>query len=375
MNKLVITTLAASLLLFAGSDAAAQPARARVSDTAIRGEANLGSAIIATLKKDERVHVVDLQGDWYRVVVPNEQGTPRTGFVPAHLIEIVSGQETPVFLDEPPILLEEPPMVLQPPSPLPEPPMVLQEPPQFLMGPALRAALPVPQGPPIPPTLAYVMQHRAEAAEHEQTLQALALERDNALAREQELKEEVEALRADPNAVQTRRPTRQIHSDQGRPTAKHSQVREGFWFNGGLGFGSYSCEFCLERVSGGSGGLSLGGTITDRILVGGGSTGYYRSFDDGTSLTVGTVDARVRFYPIRASCFFLTGGLGLGTISAAAPGFLRITEKGVGLVAGLGWDIRVRPNLSLTPFWNGIGVSTINRNAGVGQLGLGITVH
>ncbi len=348
MNKLFITTLAASLLLFAGSNAAAQPARARVSDTAIRGEANLGSPIIATLNEGDLVHVVDLQGDWYRVIVPNEQANPRTGFVPAQLIEIVKVQEPPPFLPEPP---------------------------QFLLGPAFRAALPVPQGPPIPPTLAYIMQHRAEAAEHERALQALALERDNALEREQELKAEVDALKADPNAVQTRRPIRQIHSDKAsRPKTIYPQAREGFWFNAGLGFGSYSCESCLERINGGSGGISLGGTINERVLLGGGTAGYYRSFDGGSSLTVGTVDARVRFYPIRASGFFATGGMGVGTIRAGTVGF-HVTESGVAAVLGFGWDIPIRDNLSFTPFWNGIGVSTSTHRAGFSQLGVGITVH
>ena len=155
MNKLFMTTFAASLLLFASSNAGAQPARARASDTAIRGEKNLDSAIIATMKEGDLVHVVDLQGDWYRVIVPNDQPNPRTGFVPAQLIEIISVQELP-------------------------------QSPQFLMGPAIRVpAPPVAQGPMIPPTLAYIMQHRAEAAEHERALQALALERDNALEREQ----------------------------------------------------------------------------------------------------------------------------------------------------------------------------------------------
>ena len=166
------------------------------------------------------------------------------------------------------------------------------------MGLALRAALPVPQRPPDPPTLAYIKQHRAEAAEHERTLQALALERDIALQHEQELRSEVDALRADPNAVQTPQPIRQIRSDKAsRPKTFYPQAREGFWFNAGLGFGSYSCETCLERISGGSGGLSLGGDHNERILPGGGTAGYYRSFDNGTALTVGTVDARVRFYP------------------------------------------------------------------------------
>ena len=100
MNKLFITTLASSLLLFTGSIARAQSARARIADTPIRAEANLASAIIATLKDGGPVEVVDLQGDWYRVLVPSEQGKPRVGYVLAHLIEIVnkdgSSQSVPV---------------------------------------------------------------------------------------------------------------------------------------------------------------------------------------------------------------------------------------------------------------------------------------
>ena len=359
MNKLFITTLAASLLLFASSHAGAQPARARASDTAIRGEKNLDSAIIATMNEGDLVHVVDLQGDWYRVIVPNDQPNPRTGFVPAQLIEIISVQELPPF------------------------PAVPQSP-QFLMGPAIRVpAPPVAQGPMVPPTLAYIKQHRAEAAEHERALQALALERDNALEREHELKAEVDALKADPNAVQADRPSRQIPVRKNpKSLAPNPQAREGFWFNGGLGLGSYrahsgTCEDCDSNVSGLSGDLSLGGTFSDQLLLGGGSSGYYRSLENRETLRVGIVDARLRFYPIRASGLFLNGGVGIGTITTGVVGFSSAsrTEHGIAGVVGVGWDIRVRPNVSLTPFWNGIGVSTSSATASFGQLGLGITVH
>jgi hypothetical protein len=119
--------------------------------------------------------------------------------------------------------------------------------------------------------------------------------------------------------------------------------------------------------------VSLGTTINRKLLLGGGSTGYYRSFADGTALTVGTLDARLRYYPLLTPAtagFFTTGGLGLGTISDRFA-----TEYGVGLVLGLGWDIRVRANLSLTPFWNGTWIGAPNRSIGVGQLGLGVTVR
>jgi hypothetical protein len=44
-------------------------------------------------------------------------------------------------------------------------------------------------------------------------------------------------------------------------------------------------------------------------------------------------------------------------------------------LVGLGYDIRVGQNVSLTPYWNGFAMSSSNTDANVGQLGLGVTVH
>ena len=98
----------------------------------------------------------------------------------------------------------------------------------------------------------------------------------------------------------------------GRP-----QTREGLWFNVGLGYGTQGCLDCVLRDSGLSGGLSLGGRISDRVLLGVGTAGWAKEID-GETASVGTLDARVRFYPARTSGFFLTGGLGIGT-SATVP--------------------------------------------------------
>ncbi|HWW86288.1 MAG TPA: SH3 domain-containing protein [Vicinamibacterales bacterium] len=101
MNKVVITALASSLLLFTSSTAGAQTARARIADTPIRAEANLVSPIIATLKEGGAVDVVDVQGDWYRVLVPNEQGKARVGYVLAHFIDVVNADGSPQSLAAP----------------------------------------------------------------------------------------------------------------------------------------------------------------------------------------------------------------------------------------------------------------------------------
>lgn len=94
----------------------------------------------------------------------------------------------------------------------------------------------------------------------------------------------------------------------------------------------------------------------------------------GVRLTAGTLTALLRFYPSEVGGFFLQGGLGISSLEASMGGF-SVRETGVGAVLGLGYDIRVAPNVSLTPFWNGVGLSFSDGDANFGQLGLSITVH
>ena len=97
--------------------------------------------------------------------------------------------------------------------------------------------------------------------------------------------------------------------------------------------------------------------------------------EGGETLTVGTLDARIRFYPSATGGFFLTGGVGLGSISAGVSGLGSASETGLGLLLGLGVDIRVAKNLSFTPFWNGFAVRSSGSDANVGQIGVGLTIH
>jgi hypothetical protein len=322
MNRLFLATLASSLLLFTGSIAGAQTGRAMIADTPIRAEANLASSIIATLREGGAVDIVDAQGDWYRVLLPSEPGKPRTGYVMARLIELVN----------------------------------TERPGQAVSAmPATRVLRPMAQGPSIPPTLAQISQQH-----------------DRATAREQALLTEVDALQSEINLLRNDQPTSPIQGPRGRishPVARHPHSREGWYGNVGLGLGSLGCDTCAGTVSGGSGGLSLLTPLNERVLVGVGTTGYYRSAS-GTALTAGTVDARLRFYPLLTSGFFVTGGLGLGHVSVYNE-----TAYGLGLVFGVGWDVPIRSNISLTPFWNGVGIADSSGSISFGQLGLGVTVH
>lgn len=156
--------------------------------------------------------------------------------------------------------------------------------------------------------------------------------------------------------------------------AQGAQARDGFWFSGGLGYGSLGCDNCGSREGGISGGLSLGGTLSQRWLIGVGTSGWTKS-EQGARLTVDEIDARVRFYPSTNGGFFLTGGLGYGEVRASVTGFGSATESGGAAILGMGYDIRVARNTSITPYWNGYAMKNSNTDANVGQVGVAITLH
>ena len=154
----------------------------------------------------------------------------------------------------------------------------------------------------------------------------------------------------------------------------HPQTRQGFWFNGGLGYGSLGCQDCSGREGALSGGIAIGGTLSRKVLLGAGTNAWSKS-QNGARLTVGTLTALIRFYPSSTGGFFLLGGLGVGSVHTEVSGLGSGNETGFGALAGLGYDFRVGQNVSLTPYWNGFAMSSSNTDANVGQLGLGITVH
>ena len=136
-----------------------------------------------------------------------------------------------------------------------------------------------------------------------------------------------------------------------------------------MGYGTLGCDGCISRDEGLSGGLSMGTAIGDRVLFGVGTTGFAKEVL-GEMLSVGTLDARIRFYPVKTSGFFMNVGAGLGSLSYGGE-----SEFGFGMMLGLGWDIRVGRNVSLTPFWNGFAMANSNVDANVGQIGIGVTIH
>ena len=165
MNKLFITILSSSLLLCCTARVAdAQTGRAMIPETPIRGAANLASPIIATLKEGALVEVVDVQADWFRVLVPNEKGKPRVGYVLSRLLEIVNapGSAQAVI--------------------------------PAAMGRAPQPDVQVVQSPSIPPTLAQVQRQRERTTVREDALKAEV----------DALQEEVRLLQNPPGTVDAR---------------------------------------------------------------------------------------------------------------------------------------------------------------------------
>jgi len=139
--------------------------------------------------------------------------------------------------------------------------------------------------------------------------------------------------------------------------AGHPQERRGFWigFGGGYGSAKLSCDACDNGGREGSftGFLKLGGTLNQRVLLGVEGNAWVKE-QKGHTLALGSFTGTVTFYPYASSGFFLKGGVGLSHIDTAfREGSLSVTAStGWGVLAGIGYDLRLGRNISITPSVN-----------------------
>jgi hypothetical protein len=177
--------------------------------------------------------------------------------------------------------------------------------------------------------------------------------------------------------------------------AQHPQVRKGFWIGFGLGYGSagVSCDGCASgsRAGGLSTYLKMGGTLNSKLLLGGEINGITTTTSLGPpsvgSVTnlVGAMSATVTYYPAVKSGFFVKGGAGFSLFNQT-DALITLDGMGWGMLAGIGYDLRVGSNISLTPvanyYFGEVGnVTSGNTTAVTGltqsviDIGLGITFH
>ena len=128
--------------------------------------------------------------------------------------------------------------------------------------------------------------------------------------------------------------------------AQASPAREGFFIGFGFGGGGGSATGEGDDVGGGSGWLTLGGTLSPKVRLAADFEGF--SPDQNDDIELGTSTLAVLWYPRAEGNLFLKGGVGAATVSLHGPG-PDGTGTGFGTVMGVGYDWRLGRKFSITP--------------------------
>jgi hypothetical protein len=159
--------------------------------------------------------------------------------------------------------------------------------------------------------------------------------------------------------------------------AQNPQTRQGFFIGLGIGAGSFGFEGGDGRETSGAAHITLGGTLTPQLLIGGEFTGWTKE-EEGARVSHTNATAIVQFYPIVDGGFFLRGGIGGSTLSLSGTSgnvTISVDETALGATAGLGYDIRVGSNFSITPYGLFVWGNFEGGSASHFQGGLGVTWH
>jgi hypothetical protein len=145
------------------------------------------------------------------------------------------------------------------------------------------------------------------------------------------------------------------------PEQVSAQNRSGFWFalGGGYGSAAVNCDDCgdEEREGGGTGFIRTGWTLNPRILIG---AEFQLWTKDDTSdpdfsarLNVSNFSGTITLYPSETSGFFVKAGAGVSMINlelkSEGDTFTSEGGRGLGLVAGAGFDIPLGRRIAITP--------------------------
>ncbi len=153
---------------------------------------------------------------------------------------------------------------------------------------------------------------------------------------------------------------------------QNPQTREGFWLSFGVGAGSLGCDDCGdERETGTNVNLRMGGTLSQRLILGGEANFWTKSEGDVT-LSTGNIGPVLLFYPSANGGFFLKGGLGMSQTSLEFGSFT-IDDTGIGVTVGIGYDARVGKKFALTPYLDIINSSYDGGSFNQVAFGLGFT--
>jgi hypothetical protein len=185
--------------------------------------------------------------------------------------------------------------------------------------------------------------------------------------------------------------------------AQRPQTRAGFWISAGVGAGfadfgcktvptqptvpspSRGCSFSSEMTGlGPTVRVRLGGVFSPRVIFGLQGAIWTKS-DAGIRSRAAIFGTCLYLYPREGSGFFIGGTTG-HTVYSADDGTDKMASNGFGFLAGVGYDVRIGPNVSLTPALNvslgGLGNWTVNNTKGGStfrqsliEIGVGLTYH
>lgn len=171
-------------------------------------------------------------------------------------------------------------------------------------------------------------------------------------------------------------------------SAQYPHRHEGIYATTGLGYGlaKVSCDQCgsSDRTGDLTAFLHVGGALSQSILLGGEVTAWSKVTESNDNRAVGTVNAVLTWYPSTREGFFIKGGVGLGYLRGdqdTDTGPIFFDKGGVGYQLGLGYDLRIERNLSVTAVanWFGGNVGDIgairNVTFNVIQLMAAVTFH
>ncbi|MGE0352893.1 MAG: hypothetical protein AB7I33_01895 [Gemmatimonadales bacterium] len=163
--------------------------------------------------------------------------------------------------------------------------------------------------------------------------------------------------------------------------------RDGAWFAFGIGRGEESYRFTdvpdnySTEVSAPTLSLRLGGTPSQHWTLGGELFAWFHDLPDRSSETLGSAMFIAQFYPASRAGLFLKGGAGFAGAymeTEVSPNVVITGEEGgFATVLGVGYDIRVGRNVSITPTldWHHQFYDRSDVRERIVSLGVGVTFH
>ena len=170
--------------------------------------------------------------------------------------------------------------------------------------------------------------------------------------------------------------------------------REGLTATIGLGIGSagVTCDACQsDRETAPAVMLRIGIAYAPDLILGAELNAWTKSVvtdvtGEEARVRIATINAVAQWYPQLDGGFFVQAGVGVGTVRSDllddVSGIAASKTTALGYQLGAGWDFRLTPTISLTPFATFFGTaagkvrnSDAKLDGHVGQIGVGLTFH